>query len=153
MSKSTLFLRAAVIALGLGVLAICTIGLPALIFFDRTGYYRPILISMYVTVVPFFIALYQTLKLLSYIDANKAFSGASIKALKIIAYCATIVGVLYALGLPYIYYVADLDDAPGVMAIGLIITGASFVVATFAAVCKKLVQSAKDIQTENDLTV
>ncbi len=49
---------------------------------DQTGYYSPILIGMFVPAIPFFIALYQALKLLNYIDKNEAFSGLSIRALK-----------------------------------------------------------------------
>ena len=60
---------------------------------------------------------------------------------------------MYAAGMPYVFYVADQDDAPGVVAIGLVIIGASFVIATAAAVFQKLVQNAVDIKSENDLTV
>ena len=41
---------------------------------------------MYVAAIPFFVALYQAFKLLSYIDKNQAFSELSVKALKKIKY-------------------------------------------------------------------
>jgi hypothetical protein len=120
---------------------------------DATGYYRPIILGLYVAAIPFFLGLYEALKLLSYIDGNKAFSNLSVHALKRIKqYALTITG-LFTLGMPYIYYAADKDDAPGVMAVGLIIAGASFVLSTAAAVIQKLFQNAVDIKSENDLTV
>jgi len=150
---STNILRLAVIGLGLAVLLTCVFALPAGISSDETGYYRYILAGLYVPAIPFFIALFKTLKLLSYIDKNKVFSKQSTNALKSIQTCAVVISGLFTLGMPYIFYAADKDDAPGVAAIGFIIIGASFTVATAAAVFSRLVQSATAIKSENDLTV
>lgn len=150
---STLFLRGAIVLIGLIILVICVFLLPAIISSDNTGYYRPILLGLYVPAVPFFIALYQALKLLGYIDKDLAFSELSIRAFANIKYCAIAISALFAIGLPYIYMAADRDDAPGVMLIGLVITFASLVIATFSAVLQKLVQNAVAIKSENDLTV
>ncbi len=152
---STLILRVAVMLLGLIVLAMCIFGLPHLISSELKGDfdYGPIFLGLYVTAIPFFFALHQTLKLLSYIDNNKAFSEVSIKALKHIKYCALLISGLFTTGMPYIFYVADRDDAPGAAAIGFVIIGTSFVIATSAAVLQKLVQHAVDIKSENELTV
>ncbi len=150
---STLILKAVVIILGLTVLSFCVFYLPQLIGYIEPGGYDPILLGIYLPGIPFFFALYQTLKLLNLIDTNKAFSDLSVKALKNIKYCAIIISALYAAGMPYVFYVADKDDAPGVVAIGLVIVGASFIVAVFAAVLQKLLQNAIDIKQENELTV
>lgn len=150
---STIILRGVIFLIGIGVLALCLYVLPLGIATDQTGYYRPILLGMYVPALPFFYALYQGLKILRYIDHNKAFSKLSVKALKQIKYCAFIISALYIAGLPYIVYVADRDDAPGAVAIGLVIIFASFVIAVFAAVLQRLLQNAIAIKSENDLTV
>lgn len=150
---STLFLKAVIIVIALIVLAVCAIALPAGIMSDEVGYYSPLLWGMYVPAVPFFIALYQTLKLLGYIEKNQAFSELSVKALNNIKYCGFVISAIFAVGLPYIYHVAQKDDAPGVMALGCVIVGASFVIGVAAAVFQKLVQTAVDIKSENDLTV
>ncbi|MEX0649797.1 MAG: DUF2975 domain-containing protein [Candidatus Andersenbacteria bacterium] len=150
---STLFLRAVIYLIGIGVAALCIFILPPVISSEEAGYYRPLLLGMYVPAIPFFVALYQTLKLLDYIDKNKAFSPLSVTALKNIKYCAIAISALYAAGMPYIIYVADKDDAPGAVAIGLVIIFASFVIAVFAAVLQKLLQNVLDIKSENDLTV
>lgn len=153
---STVFLRGVVILIGLVVLGLCAIGLPMLIKSELTTSdfdYGWIFVGLYVPAIPFFFALYQALKLLDYIDKNQAFSELSVQAFRSIKYCALTISGLFAAGMPYVFYVADRDDAPGVALIGFVIIGASFVIATFAAVLQKLVQNAVDIKSENDLTV
>jgi hypothetical protein len=150
---TTFFLRAVIVLIGVVVLGLCVIALPMGIMSDHTGYYRPILIGMYFPAIPFFIALYESLNLLSYIDKNTAFSELSVNALRHIKYCGLAISALYTLGMPYIFYAADRDDAPGVVAIALIIIFASFVIAVFAGLLQKLLRSAIDIKSENDLTV
>jgi hypothetical protein len=150
---STILLRTVLLLISLGVFAICVYVLPRIIGSIDAGGYDPILLGMYVPAVPFYIALFQSWKLLGHIDQGKAFSEFSVKALKIIKYCAGTISMLYAAGMPYIFYVAQQDDAPGVVAIGLVIIFASFVIATFAAVLQKLMQDALEIKSENDLTV
>jgi hypothetical protein len=150
---STLILKIVILLMALGVLAICAILLPMGILSDQTGMYRPILLGLYIPAIPFFFALYQAFKLLDLIAINKAFSESSVTTLKNIKYCAGIISLLFVLGMPLIFHVADMDDAPGVALIGFVIIGASFVIATFAAVLQKLIQNAVDIKEENDLTV
>lgn len=108
---------------------------------------------MYVSAIPFFIALYQAFKLLTYIDKNKAFSEISVNVLKKIKYCATTISVLYVIMLPFVFLVADKDDAPGLIIFGTVPIFASMVIAVFAAVLQKLLKEAIDIKSENDLTV
>ena len=55
--------------------------------------------------------------------------------------------------LPLFYLFAEIDDAPGVIFIGLVVPFASMVIAVFAAVLQRLLQEAIDIKSENDLTV
>lgn len=148
-------LRTVILSLGLAVLATCVVGLPQLISAELKGDfdYGWIFVGMYVPAIPFFIALTAAWKLLDLIDANKAFTRRAVKALEKIKYSAAAISALYAVGMPYVFYVADRDDAPGVAAIGFVIIGASFVIATTAAVFQRLIQNAVDIKKENDLTV
>jgi MFS family permease len=152
-SGSTLFLRSVILLIGTAVLALCVFALPAGIMSDETGAYRPILIGMYLPAVPFFIALFYAFKLLHYIDKNKVFSEASIKALQAIKYSAFVISALYAAGMPYIFTVAEMDDAPGVVGIGFIFIFGSLVVGTAAGVFQRLLRNVVDIKSENDLTV
>ncbi|MFD2443839.1 DUF2975 domain-containing protein [Bacillus sp. CGMCC 1.16607] len=154
---STLFLRMAVFLIGTPVLALCIFGVYWLIRNPANPEYAhilyPILIGMYVSVIPFFFALYQAFKLLSYIDKNQAFSQISVKALKNIKICAMIISGLYVVIEPFVFLVAELDDAPGLVIIGMVPIFASMVIAVFAAVLQRLLQEAIDIKSENDLTV
>jgi ABC-type tungstate transport system substrate-binding protein len=156
---STYFLRAVIFVLGLGALALCIFALPHLWrggseeFPIARRVLFLIMISLYLTAIPFFIALWQALKLLSYIDKNKAFSELSVKTLRNIKYCAIAISGLYSANVPLLYPIADADDAPGLIIIGAAIACAPVVIAVFAAVLERLLQSAIDLKSENDLTV
>lgn len=149
----TLFLKLVIFFIGLAALGLCTLLLSVSINSEEVGYYRPIFIGMCVTSIPFIFGLYQALKLLGYIDKNKAFSDLSVNALRKIKLSAVTISVLYVLGMPYIYYAGEKDDAPGVILIGLVLVAAPIVVAVFAAILQKLLRSAINIKLENDLTV
>ncbi len=151
--SSTVFLRFMIYLIAIAVLALCIFGLPSIIGSFSWGGYDPLLIGMYLPAIPFFIGIYQTLKLLNYIDQNKTFSQLSVKALKNIRNYATMISIFYGISLPYIFYLAEQDDAPGVILMGLVLTFAPLVVAVFSAVLQKLVQNAIEIQSENDLIV
>jgi len=150
---STLFLKGVIMLIGFIVLAICLFALPVGLRSDASGFYRPIILGLYVAAIPFFSALYQAFQLLSYIDKNSVFSVDSVHALKYIKYYAYVISGIFALGMPYIFYVADKDDAPGVAALGFVIIGASFVIAVASSVFQRLIQNAVDLKIENDLTV
>lgn len=148
---STFFLKGTLFLIAAAVLAICIFILP--VGLRGTDEYRPIIIGMYIAAIPFFTALYQAFLILSYIDKNEAFSEPAVKAFKFIKYCAIIISGLFAIGMPYIFVVADMDDAPGVVAIALVIIFASCVIAVFSAVLQRLLQNVIDIKSENELTV
>ncbi|MBS4210217.1 DUF2975 domain-containing protein [Bacillus sp. FJAT-50079] len=159
MKRETIFLKFTVVLMGLPVLALCIFILPKIaVFFAELNpklafLQYPFLIGLYIAAIVFFVALYQTLKLLSYIDRNLAFSELSVQALKNIKYCAITISALFVVFMPLIYLMAEVDDAPGLILIGLVIIFACMVVAVFAAVLEKLLKNAIDIKSENDLTV
>ncbi|MCT6818096.1 MAG: DUF2975 domain-containing protein, partial [Lysinibacillus fusiformis] len=141
MKRETLFLKIAVFLMGLPVFALCIWVVPRVAL--DTAQHSPVLtiaalLGVYATAIAYFVALYTTIKLLSYIDQNIAFSELSVKALIKIKYCAIVISSVYVVGMPLIYYAAEVDDAPGLILIGMVIIGASFVVAVFAAVLQKL---------------
>jgi hypothetical protein len=155
---STHFLRAALFLIGLGVIALC-VSLPTMWKGGSEEYPVAsnalffIMIGLEITAIPFFIALWQTFKLLGYIDQNKAFSDLSVKALRNIKYCAIVIAVLYFGAVPFLFPIAEADDSPGLVLIGVVMACVPIVVAVFAAVLQKLLQSALDIKSENDLTI
>jgi hypothetical protein len=155
---TTLFLKMAVILIGIPILAFCIFLVPKIgnfagEFYPEMAYMKSlVLIDMYAAAIPFYFALYQAFKLLSYIDKNQAFSELSVKVLKNIKYCAITISTLYLLGMPLFHFIAKKVDPPiGFM--GLTIIFASLVIAVFAAVLQRLLQEAINIKSENDLTV
>jgi hypothetical protein len=117
-------------------------------------YSDPFILYGYAASIAFFIGLYKAFKLLGYIGQNKVFSSNSVKALKSIKYCAIVLSILIvAAGLYISIFHSKEDDPAGFLAICIVTTFASIVVATAAAIFGKLLQNAIDIKSENDLTV
>lgn len=159
---STFLLKAAVILMAVPVLAL------AVILFLELGIrafteamdgatlgwiFLGILGILYLAIIPYHAALVQAYKLLTYIDRNEAFSNLSVTALrKIKRYAFTISG-LFVLMLPLVFVVAQWDDAPGLVIIGMLPAFAAFVIAIFAAVLERLLQEAIAMKQEIDLTV
>lgn len=155
----TLFLKAVIVVIAVAVIALCIFLLPEIwrvVLREMPEYPRftyPALVGLSATALPFFAALSQAFLLLHYIDRNIAFSEPSVRALRRIKYCAIAMSAFYACGLPLLFLIAELDDAPGLGAIALAIVCAPLVVATFAAVLQTLVRAAVAIKTENDFTI
>ncbi|WP_112180415.1 MULTISPECIES: DUF2975 domain-containing protein [Paraliobacillus] len=159
---STIFLKISIFVIGIPVLALCSFLLPKIAMEaieqaqngEGLGYVvLGILIIMYGSAIPFYIALYQGLLLLSYIDKNQAFSALSVSALRKIKKSAKLIFGLYVMALPLIFIIAEWDDAPGLVLFGMVIAGASLIVAVFVATLQRLLQQAINIKSENDLTV
>jgi hypothetical protein len=137
--QTTTFLKLALLIIVIPILGFFIIVLPGV----TTGLSRVIPVSPYVqyfgfiglygAVTPFLFALYQSLKLLININKDKAFSESSLMALKTIKYCARTISVLYVIGMPLIFLMADGDDAPGVVLFALIVFLAGIVSAFFAS--------------------
>ncbi|MCG1010891.1 DUF2975 domain-containing protein [Salinicoccus sp. ID82-1] len=154
---SSLFLKAAVVLMALPVLA----GFVYLIYFllgnpinpEYALILYPIVIGILLTVLPYLFALVQGFKLLNYIDRKDAFSNLSVKALQKIKISAFIISGIYFIILPFVYIAAEIDDAPGLILMGMVPVFAALVIAFFAAILEKLLDEAINIKTENELTV
>lgn len=156
---TTLFLKSVLVVMGLPILAFCILILPP-VAREIIGYHSEystfiyaVLVVMYATAVPYYFALYQSFKLLNFIDANMAFSDLSVMALKTIKHCAYAISAMYTLIMPFFYILGELDDAPGIVLIGAILIFASLVIAFFAAILQTLLNDAIEFKSENDLTV
>ncbi len=158
---STVFLQTVIVLIGIGTLALMLWephleGVNAHATLFQVYFTDPFLAYAYLGSVPFFVALYQAFALLGYIGRNKVFSWQSVKALRIIKYCALItaaaivgadVYLKIAVGIP------GTDDPAGAIALGAFATFASVVIATAAAVFETLLHSAVEMKSEQDLTV
>jgi len=158
---STIFLQAVIVLIGIVALAI-------MIRFPLTEgravnldlfhiYADPFLIYGYIASIAFFVALYQAFTLLGFIGQNKVFSLQSVKALRAIKYCAIVLSIFIVMAAVYIrisFAEGDTGDDPaGFIAMCIVTTFISIVIATAAAVFERLLQSAVEMKSENDLTV
>lgn len=159
MKKETLLLKLAIVALSVPILAICIYLLPRL----TTGVVQtypllasfklPFVFAVYLTALAFFNILYQAFRILALIEKNQAFSHHARIAIQQIKFSALGIALIYSSTLPLFYFVADHEDAPGILVIGLVLVFAALVVAAFAGVLQRLVSNALEIKSEMDLTV
>jgi len=153
----TIFLQAVIVLIGIGALALMLWephieGRNAHATLFEIYFNDPFLAYAYLASIPFFVALYQAFNVLGYIRENKAFSQATVKALRTIKFCALGIVGFVAVGELFIM-LGDSDDRAGGVFIGILITFGSVVVATAAAMFERILQNAMDIKSANDLTV
>jgi len=153
--RSTVFLQAVIVLIGIVTLAIM-IRLPLtegraenLDLFSI--YLDPFILYGYAASIAFFIALYKAFKLLGYIGQNKVFSLNSVKTLRSIKHCAIVLSILIVTAGIYIrvFHAKD-DDPAGFLAICIVTTFVSIIVATAVAVFEKILQNGMDIKAENE---
>lgn len=155
--SSTLFLK-----LILFVVAIVTLFF-ALLFPQAEGrasgldlfsiYADPLIIFVYLALVPFFSGLFQAFKLLNLIDANKAFSKNAVTSLKNIKLASMSLIGFILLAIAYIRIFVKGDDSAGPTMLGIIMSLAFATIAVAANIFQKLFQNAIDLKSENDLTI
>ncbi|MGV3464933.1 MAG: DUF2975 domain-containing protein [Heyndrickxia sp.] len=154
---TTTGLKAAIIIVGVFVLMVCIFGLPKLADYsvelnpEYAHLKFPVLLGLYATAVPFFLALYHGIKLLTFIERELVFSDLTTISLKQVKYCALTIICLYIIGMVFLLTQNALH--PGIALMGIIICFATIIVSLFATLLQMLLQSAIDIKTENDLTV
>ena len=156
---STIFLQIVILLLGAGVLAFL-LWEPQIEGRNVNAtqfeiYFKdPFLAYIYIAFVPFFVGLYQGFKILGYAGRNEIFSQRSVRALRIIKYCA-LTTALFILGAEaYLFiFIRGTDDIAGGVMIGVFVILACVVIGTAAAVFERNLQNAVDIKSENDLTV
>lgn len=152
-----MFLKSAVIIIGSIILILFIFVLPRIAayiadIYPEYAYLKyPVLIGVYATGVPLYIALYKAFMLLNLIEDGNAFSDKSVIILKGIKTCAVSEVVMY--GLLFIYLLTQNAVQPSVAIILFAIIFTAFTVSVFAAVMQELLKTAIEIKTENDLTV
>lgn len=137
---NSIFLRTFIISTGVLVLSLCVFILPGVAqetahLNPKVAYLQyPILLGMYATAIPFFYALYETLKMIAIIERESVFSSRLEQGLNYIKYCAYVILVLYISG----FFLLDYSNAlpPLVAVIGIVIIIITTLVATGAAFLK-----------------
>ena len=155
--NSTIFLQIVIVFIGIGALALLLWeprleGRNAHATNFEIYFKDPFLALVYIGSIPFFVALYQAIKVLGYAGQNRIFSQAAVKALRTIKFCALGIIGFVALGELFIM-LGNSDDRAGGIFMGILITFGSVVSPTAAAMFERILQNAVDIKSENDLTV
>jgi Protein of unknown function (DUF2975) len=159
MKRSSTFLQAVIVLIGIGALVLMLWephieGRNAHATLFEIYFKDPFLAYAYIASIPFFVALYQAFKVLGYVRQNKTFSQATVKALRTIKYCAIAIIGFVAVSVIFMYPMfGDKDDRPAGVFMRVLITFPSIVIATAAAMFERILQNAVDIKSENDLTV
>lgn len=154
---STLFLQIVLVLIGVGVIALMLSephfeGRNAHATIFEIYFKDPFLAYAYLASTPFFVALYQTLKLLRLAGNNQVFSPDAVRALRTVKYCAILTIGFVAVSVLFMPF-ADPDDRPPGVMMRIFFAFCSIVVATAAATFERVLQNAVDIKSENDLTV
>ncbi|MBS4218554.1 DUF2975 domain-containing protein [Bacillus sp. FJAT-49711] len=154
---TTTFLKLVILLIGASILVLCILWLPweAKRVAEMNPEYAylkyPVLIGLYFTAVPFFLALYESLKLLLYVEKNIAFSDLAVTSLKHIKYSANTITIVYLFG--FFLLISQKALHPGIALIGFVIIFTSLIISFFSAVLQALFKNALDMKSENDLTI
>lgn len=155
----TMFLRLAVLVLGLLILLVSIFYIPKIgglaysLYPDKIWMPYAVLGTIYLTAFPFYLVLFRTLQLIEYIEGMNAFSARSVQALRSIKRAAASISLIYAAGSPLFFMIADKYDGQGIVLSLAVVIFACLAVSVFASVLELLLVEAIRIKTENDLTV
>lgn len=155
---STLFLQALLVLIGIGAMVFLlwephVEGRNAHATLYEIYFKDPFLAYAYTASIAFFVGLYHAFKVLGYVRQNRTFSPETVKAMRTVKYCALAIIGFVAGGVLFILMFGDKEDRPQGIVMSFVITFASIVTATAAAVFERILQNAVDIKSENDLTV
>lgn len=110
----------------------------------------PFLAYVYIASIPFFMALYQALRVLEYVRQDKTVSQATVKALRTMKYCAIAIIGFVAVSVIFIMF-ADEDDRPAGVFMRVLIALPSIVIAITATIFERILQNAVNIIPGNGL--
>lgn len=117
-------------------------------------YFDPFIMYAYAASIAFFVALYKAFRLLGLVGENKVFSSEAVNNLRGIKYCAFTLSILIVIAGAYVRLFHSVDDDPaGFIALCIVSTFVSVVVATATAIFEKVLKNAIDMKAENDLTI
>jgi hypothetical protein len=148
----TIFLQAVIVLIGIGALALLLWephieGRNAHATIFEIYFKDPFLAYAYLGSIPFFVLLYKTFKVLGYIGQNKAFSPATLRALRTIKFCA-LATIGFVAGAELFIMLGNSDDRAGGVFIGILVTFGSVVIAAAAAMFERILQNAVDTKSE-----
>ncbi|KRM57424.1 DUF2975 domain-containing protein [Secundilactobacillus malefermentans] len=162
MKKQTLFLRIALIILSLAIVGMVGGLIPVAILigiisdwsqFTYQWAYIGLALEIELTVIAFLFAVSQVWLILNQIEKRRVFTELTIKPIKRIKYASLFVFLLFVVGAPIAFFVAQAEDAPGIVLMDFLVALAGATMTVFSAVLQKLLSEAITFKKENELTV
>ena len=145
---ATIFLQIVIALLGMGVL-VALLWEPQLEGRNVNAtqfeiYFKdPFLAYIYLAFIPFFVGLYQAFKILGYARRDEIFSPRSVRALRIIKYCASAMAILFLGAVAYLFiFIRGEDDIAGGVAMGVFVILAASITAIGAGVFERVLQNS-----------
>lgn len=102
-----------------------------------------LMISVYLMSVPYALGLVHVFKLLILMENKEFVSEAAEKSLKTIKKMAFIVAIIFLVDMPFVYIVAEMDDAPGLIMVGLFLMTFALAIGVFANLIKKFISEQR----------
>lgn len=96
---------------------------------------QAMIIFLYVTMLPFYRAIYYTIQGLEQLKQGQGCDEQLVR----VKQSATVVAILYVLALPGAHYIAEVNDAPGVIVLSLIVLGITVSVIAASSILRKVV--------------
>jgi hypothetical protein len=150
MKSSTIFLQIVIVLIAIGALALMLWephieGRNAHATVSEIYFKDPFLAYAHTASIPFFLALYQAFKLVGFAGRNKGFWQEAVRALRTMKYCAIAIIGFVAVSVFFMPF-SDPDDRPPGVVMRILITFASILVATAAAMFERILQNAVDVK-------
>lgn len=148
MKLETLFLKCTLFIFAIPILIMCIVA--PMIAFDEVNRFPQnaplvitILVGAYIAFAAYFFVLFQSFKLLNYIDKGSVFSDLSVVAFKKIRVASIVISAFFISILPLFYLGAQSEDAPGILIIGMTFSFTPIVISVFSSVLQKLIVQQK----------
>lgn len=111
----------------------------------------PILIGIYVTLIPFMYAIYQTVQLIDRKEKHPELTERTLQGFRKITSSATIIGLLYLIGMIFLFIQNALH--PGIALAGFFIIAVCASISAFLTILRKLLERNIHLKHENELTI
>ena len=105
-----------------------------------------LIISIYIVSLPYFGFLYQAFRLLVMVDKNQLFTLKAVANLKVLKIFAYAISLILLVDLPLLYFIADYDDSPGLLLLGIIIFGVTLFITLIISLLKYIISSKVEIE-------
>lgn len=111
------------------------------------------LIAVFGSVLLGFRVLFLLNRILNFIKGAEAFSAKTLEVVSKIKKLILLISIVFLGILPFFYRVADRQDAPGVLVIGLAFVSIPFTAFVFSQIVEELFKSATELKSDSELTI